>query len=96
MTKPCGCKNRQKKNVPEVFDLDREEKTMDWDDFLDPDTKKTITCRFCKWKGKLSECKMREVNSPRSAWNALAGREGKEWFCPKCKMMVYNHYTRMS
>jgi len=55
-----------------------------------------LRCRHCKWEGERKDALKREVNTPRSAWEALAGREGYEWDCPRCKWIVDSFYTKMS
>lgn len=67
-------------------------------DLSNPDQHVHCRNRFdnCTWEGKLSECKKTEVNTPRSAWASLAGREGYEFHCPHCGWLVHAEYTRMS
>jgi hypothetical protein len=65
-------------------------------EFGRPNDEKEIVCIWCHWKGQIKDTKEREVNSPRSDWMALAGREGWEYDCPKCGMTVEHFYTRMS
>lgn len=64
------------------------------------DEEKVVTCKMfglgCGWTGKRKECNVIEVNTPKSAWIALAGREGWEFSCPECGQMVDSYYTRMS
>lgn len=59
-----------------------------------------VSCRGgmteCDWSGKLSETKERYVMTPPKDWRALAGREGYEYFCPKCGRLVYTDYWKMS
>lgn len=57
---------------------------------------KKVDCFWCKWEGTLKDCKKRWVSSNPQSWRMLAGREGWEWRCPKCKMTVHSHYIRMS
>ena len=63
-----------------------------------PGDDKDVICKNtrCTWHGKIKNTKVKEVNSPRSAWMALAGREGWEWYCPRCGWMIDNYYTKMS
>lgn len=69
---------------------------MNMRDLLGPDDKDHCMCKNCDWVGTYGECTKKEVNTSASAWRSLAGREGWEWFCPRCKWMVDSHYTKMS
>lgn len=53
------------------------------------------SCR-CGWSGELSQAKREYVNSNRQSWYMLGGREGYEWLCPKCGLIIKTHYWKMS
>jgi len=44
-----------------------------------------VTCKNCKWKGKIGDAE--KVDIP-SSWS----ENTREWICPKCKKLVYNDY----
>lgn len=56
----------------------------------------SVKCWHCKWTGILRETKQGYVYSSPRDWQALAGREGYEYKCPKCGFIVKSNYTKMS
>jgi len=71
---------------------------QDWQEMIDSTDKKAYSCHRhdCEWSGKLVDMDRKYVNSEQSAWLALAGREGYEYFCPLCGTMLASRYDRMS
>lgn len=57
---------------------------------------KLANCVWCNWRGKIRDCTKKYVNSPPADWKMLAGKEGYEYYCPKCKAMVDDYYWRIS
>lgn len=60
------------------------------------DSRKPIKCPHCKWTGELRECREERYISPPESWMVLAGRDGWQYFCPRCKWLVHEEWMRMS
>lgn len=68
------------------------------DNLLREDDNKPVKCHNpnCSWAGKIGDTTAIRVDAPIQAWNALAGREGWQYNCPRCGHIVATYYTRMS
>jgi hypothetical protein len=68
------------------------------ENLLHEDEEKLVKCRreICGWKGKIKDADRRRIETPIQSWNALAGREGWEYVCPRCGSLVATYYTKMS
>lgn len=60
------------------------------------DDNDSADCLHCKWAGKIRDTERRYVNSPQEDWMLLAGREGWEYFCPRCGFIAASYYLRVS
>jgi hypothetical protein len=69
--------------------------SQDWLQWLIFDPNRQLKCK-CGWTGKISEAKEKRVRSNPESWYALGGREGWEYHCPVCNLMLTANYTKVS
>jgi hypothetical protein len=74
-------------------------KTLDdfpyWHDG-EPKDDASCSCRHCDWKGTYKDTKIKRVHSSPEEWQALAGRSGYEYHCPRCGFIITAWYWEIS
>ena len=53
-------------------------------------------CKHCGWDGTFGKTKIKHVRSDPESWATLSGREGYEYFCPKCGWIITAWYWAVS
>ena len=65
-------------------------------DMFDRADTERYQCPSCKFEYTRSRMIRMYINTPKSSWMQLAGREGYEYYCPHCGALVKSEYIRMS
>lgn len=71
-----------------------DELNLFWDG--EPKDEAPARCEHCGWTGTFLNTDRKHVSSSPDAWASLAGREGYEYYCPKCKWIITAWYWRIS
>lgn len=59
------------------------------------DYNRQLKCR-CGWIGMVNESNKRPYRSSLESWSSLSGRQGWQYFCPTCGVLLTANYTVMS
>lgn len=50
----------------------------------------------CGWRGVMWDCPREGYDSGLYSWQHLAGRKGWHWNCPRCGLLIWKYYNKIS